>query len=184
VTSTTPIEFPRWAHILEERRPHVEGVAVLVTRWADEMAIPDDERTRWHRAVVLHDSLKDAPGDLLEELVPDGWKVPSLLHGPAAAVMAERDGETDNGVLDAVRYHSVGYARWERVGKILFLADFLEEGREFHSERHNQLSARVPTDLDTMLRIVTAERLSEVLTHDFPLLKETVEFWNSLVAER
>jgi HD superfamily phosphohydrolase YqeK len=175
------VSFPHWAHIHEERRGHVERVAALVSAWADEMAIPGAERTRWHKAVVLHDSLKDAPAELLDELVPDWWTIPGLRHGPAAAVRAEHFGETDTAVLDAVRYHSVGYFKWELVGKILFLADYLEQGRDFHTARHDQLSSRVPYDLDATLRAVTAERLSGVLSYDFPLLAETVEFWNSLV---
>ncbi len=178
------VEFPEWAHIRESRLGHVEGVAALVSAWADVMAIPAAERVRWQKAVVLHDSLKDAPAELLDELVPDWWDIPSLRHGPAAAVMAERDGETDIGVLNAVRYHSVGYSGWELVGKILFLADYLEKDREFHTERHSMLSSRVPTELHATLRVVTAERLSDVLAYDFPLLPETVEFWNSLVDAR
>ena len=178
------IVFPRWAHIRESRRSHVEGVAALVSAWANEMGVSVDERRRWHKAVVLHDALKDAPEILLEELVPEWWNIPSLRHGPAAALLAERDGETDTGVLDAVRYHSVGYAGWELVGKVLFLADYLEKGRDFHTERHSDFISRVPKEMDATLRAVTAERLAGVLAYNFPLLPETVEFWNSLVGAR
>lgn len=176
-----PIEIPHWAQIHDSRLGHVEGVAALVSSWANEMGVTVEERARWYKAAVLHDALKDAPADLLNELVPDWWNVPSLRHGPAAALLAERNGETDSGVLDAVRYHSVGYAGWELVGKVLFLADYLEKGRDFHNDHHSQIISRVPTELDKTLREVTAERLSGVLKSDFPLLPETVEFWNSLV---
>lgn len=182
--SDESLKFPSWAHIHESRLGHVEGVAALLSAWADEMAIPAEERARWHKAVILHDSLKDAPAEMLDELVPDCWEIPSLKHGPAAAVMAERDGEKDSGVLNAVRYHSVGYSGWEMIGKVLFLADYLEEGRDFHTEHHTQLSRRVPGDLNSVLRAVTVERLSDILAYDFPLLPETVEFWNSLIGAR
>jgi HD superfamily phosphohydrolase YqeK len=178
------IEFPPWAQIHELRRTHVEGVAALLSEWGNEMGISVGERARWRKAVVLHDALKDAPESLFDELVPDWWNIPSLRHGPAAALFAERDGETDTGVLDAVRYHSVGYAGWQLVGKVLFLADYLEKGRDYHTERHSQFITRVPMELDATLRAVTVERLSGVLTYDFPLLPETVEFWNSLVGAR
>ena len=178
------VELPHWAHLEERRLSHLDGVATLVSSWADRMGVTDAERARWNRAVSLHDALKDAPKELLDELAYDWWDVPGLRHGPAAAVLAERYGEDDDGVLDAVRYHSVGYAGWEMVGKVLFLADYLEPGREFHTEAHDVFSERVPTEIDAVLQSVAAERLSGVLIHGFPLLKETVEFWNYLVGER
>ena len=183
--STSPsIEFPHWAQIDEARHGHVERVALLVSAWADEMSVADAERERWHKAVVLHDALKDAPAEVLDEIAPGWWDVPGLRHGPAAAVMAERAGETDAGILDAVRYHSVGYSDWETVGRVLFLADYLESGRDFHTELHERLSGSVPTDLNGVLRMIAAERLSASVTYGFPLLPETTAFWNSLVRER
>ena len=184
MSTSFTIEFPHWAQINETRHGHVERVAMLVSAWAEEMKVEEAERARWHKAVVLHDALKDAPGALLDELAPEWWNVPGLRHGPAAAILAERHGETDAGILDAVRYHSVGYARWEMVGKVLFLADYLESGRDFHTEFHERLSGSVPSDLNGVLRMVAAERLSASITYGFPLLPETTEFWNSLVCER
>ena len=76
---------------------------MLVLKWADEMNVDDSERARWQKAVVLHDAVKDAPAGLLDELAPEWWNVPGLRHGPAAAILAERNGETDVGMLDADR---------------------------------------------------------------------------------
>jgi len=184
VTNSVATEFPEWARINEDRYGHVERVAMLVSNWAAKMKVGMIERARWHRAVVLHDALKDAPNDLLDEIVPQWWNVPGLRHGPAAAILAEQHGESDAGILDAVRYHSVGYSDWETVGKVLFLADYLENGRDFHTELHGRLSDSVPSDLNGVLRMVAAERISASVTYGFPLLPETVEFWNSLVSER
>lgn len=177
--SSISLELPEWARLHESRFDHVERVADLVSVWADEMSVSDFERERWRRAVVLHDALKDAPDELLEEFAGE-WTIPAVRHGPAAARWAERDGDTDVGVLDAVRYHSVGYAGWETVGKVLFLADYLESGRDYHTAAHGQLSDRVPSELEQVLRTVSVERLCGVLRYGYPLLKETVEFWNSL----
>ena len=178
------VEFPHWAQIDTARHGHVERVALLVSEWAHEMDTDTVERARWHKAVELHDALKDAPEELLKEIAPGWWDVPGLRHGPAAAILAERDGEVDAGILDAVRYHSVGCAKWDTVGKVLFLADYLESGRDYHTELHTRLSASVPSDLNGVLSMVAAERLSASVTYGFPLLPESVEFWNFLVRER
>ena len=98
------------------------------------MGVPDNERNRWLRAVWLHDALRDAPAEELERWAPTAPGPTELRHGPASAARAKAEGETDRGVLDAVRYHSVGLAEWDMVGRVLYCADFLEPGRE-HSRR-------------------------------------------------
>ena len=98
-----------------------------------------------------------------------------------AAERAARDGESDRGVLDAVRYHSLGYAAWDDVGKMLYLADYLEPGRAFDRELRASLAARVPHDCDAVLQQVAARRIGRVIDSRWPLVRETVDFWNSLV---
>ena len=175
------LTLPPWAQIRDDRLGHIERTATLASRWAGLMGAPSIELNRWLKAVSLHDALKDAPSDLLSELTPDCWDVPALRHGPAAAALAAEYGESDQGVLNAVRYHSVGYAQWDSAGRILYLADFLEPGREFHRPVHDVLAERVPHDLHGVLHAVAAERLQEILEHGLPLLPETTQFWNALV---
>ena len=177
---TAKVEFPGWAQISKKRRAHVERVAAVCLGWAGAMEVSAVERARWLSAVALHDALKSAPKKSLRELAPDHWEAAALLHGPAAAAQAELEGETDRGVLDAVRYHSIGFARWDMTGKILYAADFLEPGRSYHSTRHATLLVEAPRDFEAVLRDVAAERLTGTLELGRPLLKETVEFWNSL----
>jgi HD superfamily phosphohydrolase YqeK len=174
--------FPPWAQIGEERKAHVERVARLLDQWAGHMAVPEEERRRWLRAAYLHDALRDADPAELERLAPDPWGVPSLRHGPAAARLAEERGEQDQGVLAAVRYHSVGYAGWDAAGRMLYLADYLEPGRDFEREERRELAARVPRDPQAVLRMIAARRLHWVIEDGGRLAKETVEFWNALVA--
>jgi HD superfamily phosphohydrolase YqeK len=175
------VDFPSWAHISDKRRAHVRRVAALCSAWAERMAVSDHERARWLKAVALHDALKSAPHDLLVDLAPFAWGVDKLRHGPAAAVRAEAEGESDRGVLDAVKYHSIGYAGWDQVGRVLYLADFLEPGRQFHRHEHKLLVDRVPNEIELVLRTVAAERIAGVVNVGRPLIVETVEFWNSLV---
>ena len=182
--TTSVIQLPPWARAKDKRRMHIQRVAAVATEWADQMDIPERERVRWLRAVAFHDALKDADQDLLIELTPDAWGAPCLRHGPAAAEMAARCGETDRGVLDAVRYHSIGFAGWDAVGKILYLADYLEPGRRFLTGRNEKLRAKVPADMERVLRRVAAERIASTIQEGFALPTETTEFWNALVCEQ
>ena len=161
--------LPPWAHATPERRAHIERVVDLVSQWASAMGVAPPERARWIRAAWLHDALRDAPA------------ANELAHGPLAADRAAQEGEADSGVLDAVRYHSLGYAGWDDVGRMLYLAYFLEPGRDYDRAQRRQLATRVPRERDAVLREVARQRIAWVLRSGWSLLPETVGFWNALV---
>lgn len=165
------MSLPAWARVTPERRAHIERVAALMGEWADAMETPPAERRRWLKAVYLHDALRDAP------------LVSAVAHGPAAAHRAEAEGETDRGVLDAARYHTVGYAGWDDVGRMLYLADYLEPGREYDVAARAAMARRVPRERDAVLREVAARRIEWVIRSGWALPRETVDFWNALVGQ-
>jgi HD superfamily phosphohydrolase YqeK len=174
--------LPPWAVLSPERLGHVQRVAELAASWAESMGVPDSERHRWLRAVWLHDALRDAPAEDLERWTPSTPGPVELKHGPAAAARAKADGEVDRGVLDAVRYHSVGLAEWDMVGRVLYAADFLEPGREFDRPARVELARRFPEDTRGVLREVARRRLAHTVESGWPVLEPTFRFWNSLVA--
>lgn len=166
------MSLPEWAQVSADRRAHIERVVALLNHWADAMHSDAKERARWLRAGWLHDALRDAPVD------------DPFAHGPAAADRAAATGERDRGVLDAVRYHTVGSADWDDVGRMLYLADFLEPGRPYDRADRPELARRVPAERDAVLRQVAQRRIEWVLRSSWPLPVETVAFWNSLVGRR
>lgn len=177
------LEFPAWAVMRPDRKAHVERVARLMDDWARARGLGDRERARYRRAAVLHDALKDAPDDVLARYEPQGRWPHAVWHGPAAATAAERDGERDRGVLDAVRYHSLGWADWDDVGKALYLADFLEPGRSHRLPEDEALSRSVPQDLDAALRVVAAARIGHLRSKGATPAQETLDFWTRLTRD-
>jgi HD superfamily phosphohydrolase YqeK len=173
--------LPLWAEVSPERVAHIGRVAELVAEWAERMSAPDSERNRWLKAVWLHDALRDAPEKELARWAPAVFGSPELRHGPAAAGRAKAEGETDRGVLDAVRYHSVGLAEWDMVGRTLYCADFLEPGRSFERERRAALAARYPSDPTGVMYEVTRWRLEYTVRSGWPLPEPSYRLWNSLV---
>lgn len=174
--------LPGWARVSALRVSHIERVALLAATWADRMRVSDTETARWLRAVWLHDALRDGDATELERWASDASGPPSLRHGPASAARAEADGETDRGILDAVRYHSVGFAGWDMVGRVLYCADFLEPGRTFARDWRAGLAARFPHDPQGVLAAVAEERVGHLVRSRWPLIEPTVGFWNTLVA--
>lgn len=174
--------MPEWAVVTPKRLEHILRVAELAADWAEKMGVPDSERNRWLRAVWLHDALRDAPPDELAQWAASTPGPPELRHGPASAAHGKADGELDRGVLDAVRYHSLGLAEWDMVGRILYCADFLEPGRPFDRKRRAELAERLPGDTRGVLREVARSRINHIIGSGWPILDPTVRFWNSLVA--
>lgn len=173
-------KLPEWAALRPSRRPHSASVAALLERWALELGLPERDRVRWVAAGWLHDALRDADAGTLEA---ESAEYPSgVRHGPAAAARLERSGVDDEELLEAVRYHSLGRAGLGRLGRFLYLADYLEPGRSFESVKNAALRARLPGDHEAVLRLVCASRIADTLNRGFPLRPETVDFWNELTA--
>lgn len=176
--------LPDWAVVSDERREHIARVVALVESWAHEMGVERSEAERWRRAALLHDSLRDADEATLARHVARGaWPV-KLWHGPAAAAAAASRGEADVGVINAVRYHSVGFSGWDRAGRMLYLADFLEPDRDRVIREAAELRGRVVSDPDGVLLEVARLRLGWMVRTGKPIGRETWLFWNSLAGAR
>ena len=172
------IELPDWACVTEKRRAHIERVTALIERWASELRIGDDESRNWRDAGLLHDALRDAPEERLRALVPRADFTSEMLHGPAAAEMLEREGDRRGAVLEAIRWHTVGSASWDRLGRALFMADFLEPGRNFARADRAYLATHVAADFDATFRQVVRMRIDHALREGHTLFPETVALWN------
>lgn len=174
-------ELPPWASMSPGRREHVARVVALMDEWARALGLPAGERERWRAAAWLHDGLREVPPAELRPLVPPALRdlPPLLLHGPAAAERIAA--ECGRSVADAVRYHTVGHPDLDTLGKALFLADFLEPGRDFSREWRAELRERMPHELDAVLREVLSARIRHLLEERRPIRPETAAFWSTLV---
>lgn len=182
MTADARTGLPAWAQVSAKRRAHIERVAALAAEWAARMRVPEPERERWLRAAWLHDALRDADEATVERWAPRASGPPELRHGAASAARAAAEGESDQGVLDAVRYHSFGHAGWDMVGRVLYCADYLEPGRAFKREWRAELAVRFPEDPAGVVRAVATDRLRHLVDSGWPIPEPTVGFWNNIVA--
>jgi HD superfamily phosphohydrolase YqeK len=172
-------ELPDWARIVESRVRHVASVAALLQRWAEELDLAEADRLRWAAAGWLHDALRDADPD---ELAAEAGDYPrKARHGPAVAERLRSAGVDDEEFLEAVKYHSLGCRGLRRLGRFLYLADYLEPLRPYDAVRHAALRARLPNDHVAALKWVCARRIGDRLRRGRPLHPDTVDFWNELL---
>lgn len=181
-------ELPAWSCMGAQRRAHAARVAGLLGGWASELALGEPAVMRWRAAGWLHDALRDAAGAELRQLVRSPFHdLPTiLLHGPAAAELLRRAGVHDEELLDAIRYHTIGQRGSGRLGRALYLADFLEPGRTFAPAWRAGLLARLPAELDvpSLMREVTGSRIGHLLERGHPIRPETLDLWNGLADGR
>ena len=177
--------LPEWTVAGPERRAHMGRVAALLDLWAEGTGLDEQERVRWRAAGWLHDALRDEHPDALRPLVPERFRgLPGkVLHGPAAAERLRAEGVASADLLDAIAFHTIGDAGLGTLGRALYAADFLEPGRTFLAEWRAGLRARMPRDLDVVLREIVRARIGNLLERGMPVRPETVGLWNALASE-
>jgi HD superfamily phosphohydrolase YqeK len=172
--------LPTWAQVSERRLAHIQRVTSLLRAWSAAMRVPPEEANAWIDAGTWHDALRDAPLEELRKITGDRESPDGLLHGPAVAIKLAGEGERRKDLLEAIRYHTVGHAHWERIGRALYMADYLEPGRKFLAEDRGFLASQVPHNFDGVFRQVVRFRLEWSVREGNHIFPETVELWNSL----
>lgn len=124
------------ADLTEKRFSHTLRVAETSVELAKRFNV-DTEVTE--RAALLHDYAKCRPIEELRRWVTES-NLPKdllnhhheLLHGPVGSLLIQRElGITDQVIIDAVYVHTTGRPYMTKIEQIIFVADYIEPGRDF-----------------------------------------------------
>lgn len=113
------------------RKAHTLRVAKLAAQTASKWGVDEKKAVT---AALFHDCAKNLPPDspYLQGFTPPTGVPEPVLHQYSGAYVAEKHfGVTDPEVLDAIRYHTSGRENMSDLEKLVFLADMLEESRDF-----------------------------------------------------
>jgi 2-amino-4-hydroxy-6-hydroxymethyldihydropteridine diphosphokinase len=178
--------LPDWADVSQKRADHIQRVAALLDEWAVALRLDDEDRKRWRAAGTLHDALHDAPPKDLRPLVPDDFaELPGkMLHGPACVVRLRAEGVTDEALLHAINYHTIGHPDLGDIGRALYAADYLEPGRPQDQMTRTALRSRMPLEMDAVVPIILRARMLDQITNGRRVRPETLAFWNSIPDEQ
>lgn len=174
------IELPGWARVTPLRASHIARVTDLLVSWGQALALDVATAAAWRDAGRWHDALRDASESDLRALLDDATTAAPLLHGPAAARRLALDGETRQHVLDAIAWHTVGSVDWGSTGRALYMADYLEPGREFACDERASLAASVPDEFDATFREVVRQRVLWTEREGHVLHPSTLSLWNAI----
>ena len=178
--------LPDWAVARKKRRAHIARVAALLREWSELRGDDPRDVQRWTAAGYLHDVLRDANPDKLRAALsrPLDHLPDEVIHGPAAAERLRLGGVTDEPLLTAIAFHTLGSPDFDDIGKALYVADFLEPGRKVQPKWRARLREEMPEGLDSVLQAVVGKRVQFLVKKRRPVPVETLGLWNVLATGR
>lgn len=169
-------------YLTEERWRHTVRVALLAAEYARAAGVYEIDAIT---AAALHDCAKflSADAEELKGFVPPKGVPEPVLHQYSGAFVAEHTfGVKGEGILNAIRYHTSGRENMSNLEKLIYLADMLEEGRDFDGVE--ELRAKLKNGLDCCLLAALEHQLNYLKSKGEPVyplteraykyLKETI----------
>lgn len=151
------LERQIWPILTGKRLLHSLNVMVYALHLANLHQVSTEQTAV---AGLLHDCAKCLPtAEQIELAVEHGdpaMMAPELVHGPAAAQLAQsRLGVKDPAVLDAIQFHTTGRRGMTDLDKIIFIADKIEPSRVYTGLE--SIRALAEQNLDQALQICLEE---------------------------
>ncbi|HFQ0456565.1 TPA: bis(5'-nucleosyl)-tetraphosphatase (symmetrical) YqeK [Enterococcus faecium] len=171
----------------EQRFKHVLGVEETAVALAKKYSASPEKASI---AALTHDYAKERPDEEFKMvIVRDGFD-PELLnynnaiwHGLVGASFVERElGITDAEILHAIRVHTTGAAKMSLLDKIIYVADYIEPGRDFPGVQDARAIAWA--DLDEAVAFETKHTLAHLLAQEQQIYPKTIETYNYWVAKK
>ena len=156
-----------------------------------ELYLPQDV-LRLRVAALLHDLTKECSYDeqlaLCERggvlLTEEELRSPKILHAfTAPIVISEEYPQIDDPtILMAIRQHTTGDAKMSLFSKLLYLADYIEEGRNFDDCR--KLRSMFWDGIDTLPENKYEEHLNKILLASFEMTIASLESEGAPIAPK
>ncbi|MCP9311877.1 bis(5'-nucleosyl)-tetraphosphatase (symmetrical) YqeK [Liquorilactobacillus satsumensis] len=169
-----------------KRYQHLLGVEQAALRLA-ELNQVDLEKASI--AALVHDYAKERSAADFRSVITKSNLDPDLLnwnnviwHGVVGAQMIKDElGIQDEEILDAVRKHTVGAPQMTLLDKIIYVADFIEEGRVFPDA---QLARTIAyADLDSAVAFETKHTLQYLMSANKVIYPAAILTYNKWVVE-
>lgn len=144
-----------------------------------------------HIAAILHDITKPLSDEEQLKLCEESGIIlnvverqeTKVLHAITGAVIAQKLCDVnDKDILSAIRYHTTGKANMSPLEKVIYLADFIEEGRTF--EGVEELREAIYCNVEDGLLKALDFSILEVMQKGSMIHPDTVDARNYLLIGR
>ncbi len=171
-------------HLTDYRYQHTLGVVEAAIELAERF---DGNKEKAELAAIFHDYAKFRDRDEMRLLVKNTLTNKlildygdELLHAPCAAYyLPEEVGVTDEEILQAIASHTTGRVGMSLLEKIIFLADYIEPGRQFQGV--DQVRQLAKKNLDAAIIQALEQTICFLLKRRQLIYPETLATYNDLV---
>ncbi|KAF1300186.1 MULTISPECIES: bis(5'-nucleosyl)-tetraphosphatase (symmetrical) YqeK [Enterococcus] len=171
----------------ERRFKHVLGVEETAIALAEKYGCSPEQASI---AGLVHDYAKERPDEEFQLVIRrDGFDLDllhwgnAIWHGVVGADFVQRELAIDDPeILQAIRVHTTGAAEMSLLDKILYVADYIEPGRDFPGVEAARELALV--ELDSAVAFETKHTLSHLIEQEKPIYPKTIETYNRWVAKK
>ncbi|MGL4392718.1 MAG: bis(5'-nucleosyl)-tetraphosphatase (symmetrical) YqeK [Fusobacteriaceae bacterium] len=169
------------------RFSHVINVESMGQTLGAKFSVPKDKISV---AAFIHDIMKEYPAEFLYKIFLESKQKFSeingyenennILHGFVGAIYAEKNyGITDEDILNAARYHTIGRKNMSDLEKIIYIADKIEQGRNYKfSSEIRDLALK---NLDAGIILETEKKIEYLIKEKSDIHVNTLELRNYLL---
>lgn len=169
----------------QKRFQHVLGVEQVAIQLAEKYGVSIEAASI---AALTHDYAKERSDKEMQELIFSAkldleWLDygSNIWHGPLGAILVERElGISNPDILNAIRHHTVGAENMTLLEQVIYVADYIEPGRNFPGvERARALAAE---NLQEAVRYETKQLLQHLIEQNRKIYPKTIATYNKWVA--
>lgn len=168
----------------EKRFKHVLGVEETAIALASKYGASPEKASI---AALTHDYAKERSDDEFQLVIRrDGFDLDllnwgnAIWHGIVGADFVQRELEIDDEeILTAIALHTTGAAEMSLLAKIIYVADFIEPGRDFPGVKKAREIALI--NLDEAVAYETKHTLTYLIEQNKPIYPKTIETYNKWV---
>lgn len=154
------------AAMSEKRFNHVLGVEAAALSLAERYG---ESKEKASIAALTHDYAKERSDSEFKQVIRDydydldllNWNN-AIWHGLVGAQFVEKElGITDESILQAIRLHTTGASQMSLLDKIIYVADYIEAGRDIPGVEKARAIAK--KDLDEAVAYETKHTLAHLI---------------------
>lgn len=170
-----------------KRFKHVLGVEAAAVRLAEQYGASIEAASI---AALCHDMAKEKPDQEMKELIKETGLPSEMIdygsnvwHGPCAAEIVKREYHLfDEDILNAIRYHTVGRSEMSLLEQVIYVADYIEAGRQFPGVEEARRLA--DEDLEAAVSFGTQQTLAHLIQTKKKIYPRAVATYNRWVADK
>lgn len=175
------------AQMSDKRFKHVLGVEETALLLAEKT---DVSLEKVRLAALLHDYAKERADDESRDIIISENMDLEMLqygnniwHGPVGAVLVKKECRIeDEEILAAIARHTIGAREMTTLDKIIFIADYIEPGRNFPVvEKARALAGK---DLDEAVKFKLQQTMLHLLNKKQLIYPQAIEIYNAWVPQK